>query len=235
MEVKISDIQVALQPLGLEIVTKKYIDRLKEDFVLIEYGSYDEYRDIQKKYNVEKINKVWADAPTLDLIIKRVLQEFPARKISALCHGTRNGFEQNYFAEKLDVEILGTDISDTAKNFPRSIQWDFHDENPNWLEKHDFIYTNSFDQSWKPQIAATTWLNQLREGGLLIIEHTNDHTPTSASEMDPFGVKPAYMPYLFCQWFGHQISIEVIKSRKSNFSLDVWLFIVKKCISGRVV
>lgn len=52
--------------------------------------------------------------------------------------------------------------------------------------------------------------------------------------MDPFGAKPAYMPYLLAEWFGHQVSIEVIKSVKGNNRLDVWLFVVKKLVEGKI-
>jgi hypothetical protein len=46
--------------------------------------------------------------------------------------------------------------------------------------------------------------------------------------MDPFGVKPEYMPYLLSDWFGHSISIEIIKSEKANYKIPVWFFIIKK-------
>jgi hypothetical protein len=63
--------------------------------------------------------------------------------------------------------------------------------------------------------------------------------------MDPFGVKPAYMPYVLAEWFGHRISIEIIKSVKSNMQevlqsansnmqMEVWLFVVKKLVEGKV-
>ncbi len=52
--------------------------------------------------------------------------------------------------------------------------------------------------------------------------------------MDPFGVKPAYMPYVLAEWFGHRISVEVIKSVKGNMQLDVWLFVVKKLVEGKL-
>ena len=42
------------------------------------------------------------------------------------------------------------------------------------------------------------------------------------------------MPYLLAEWFGHQISIEIIKSVKANRQLDVWLFVVKKLMEGKL-
>ena len=202
------------------------------DFYLHEYSSYEEYKEIQVRHNKRKIENIWADEGTLDLVIERVKAEYPETSgLFALCHGTRNGFEQNYIASKLDVEIIGTDISDTANDFPMSIQWDFHDRNDDWVGKCSFIYTNSLDQSWKPQKAVATWLDQLQNGGLLFIEHAEAHGPQDAGEMDPFGANPYYMPYLLCDWFKHRIAIEIITSVKSNNDSKVWIFVVKKISS----
>lgn len=161
MNITLNDIKSALAPHGLIVVKKDVIEKLQVDFYLYEYESYEHYREVQILHNKRKINKVWADEETLNVVATRLEVAFPGRKLKGLCHGARNGFEQNYLAEKLGADILGTDISDTASNYPRSVQWDFHDENMEWLCQHDFIYTNSLDQSWKPRVACTTWLNQL--------------------------------------------------------------------------
>jgi hypothetical protein len=229
MEITLQDIMKALEPHGLTIVDKDKFSKLSMNFYLHEYESYEQYKAIQIFHNKRKLNNVWADAKTLDLVIEKLLRHFSdPHFIKGLCHGTRNGFEQNYLSQNLGCEVLGTDISDTAKNFPQSVQWDFHDENSEWLGKYNFVYTNSLDQSWKPQLAVQTWLNQLTSNGLLFIEHTKDHSPTGASEMDPFGVKAEFMPYLLAEWFGHTITCEIVKSVKSNLNIDVWLFILKK-------
>ncbi|MBA3013381.1 MAG: hypothetical protein KKD63_09790 [Proteobacteria bacterium] len=199
------------------------------EFYLHEYSSYEEYRYVQEFHNKRKLYDVWADETTLDIVIEKVKNEFPGNKsLFAICHGTRNGFEQNYIADKLEVEIIGTDISETASQFSRSMQWDFHDSNDKWIDKCNFVYTNSLDQSWKPQVALSTWLDQLQKGGLLFIEHTEAHGPQGAGQMDPFGANPYYLPYLLCDWFKHRIAIEIIKSTKSNNANKVWLFVVKK-------
>ena len=124
-----------------------------------------------------------------------------------------------------------SDISDTATNFENSIQWDFHDENPDWLGKFDFVYTNSLDQSWKPKLALSTWLNQIKNDGIVIIEHSIYHSPEHAGEGDPFGVRPEVMPYILTEWFGHKISISHYLEKKSNVfssNINVWLFVLKK-------
>lgn len=221
-------INKALSAFNLEVRRKH------ADFYLHEYASYEQYRETQIFHNKRKLQRVWADERTLSLVIDRVRREFPdGRELFALCHGTRNGFEQNYIASQLDLTIIGTDISDTANQFPRSMQWDFHDRNEEWVGRCDFVYTNSLDQSWKPRAAVATWLDQLKVGGLLFIEHTEAHGPEGASEMDPFGVNPHYMPYILCDWFGHDIAIEVIESTKPHKNRAVWLFVIKKLRSGR--
>tara|TARA_B100000242_G_scaffold188731_1_gene135827 strand:- start:5725 stop:6441 length:717 start_codon:yes stop_codon:yes gene_type:complete len=221
-----NNIKYVLSLFGYSIVNKEEL----VDYILYKYSSYDEYRNTQIFHNKKKIDSVWADKHTLKRVVKIVLNEFSSRKkISGLCHGTRNGFEQNYMHSLSNrLNVLGTDISDTAKNYENSIQWDFHDINDKWVNSQEFIYTNSLDQSWQPKLAVHTWLSQLKPNGILIIEHTHGHGPKSASKMDPFGVRPTTMPYVLSMWFGHQISIEHSVEKKSNVDLDAWLFVIKK-------
>ena len=214
---------------GYIIAPKKSFD----DFYLREYKSYKEYRDVQVFHNKRKINKVFADEKTLTRVGNIIINEFDGKsEIRGLCHGSRNGFEQNYLREFSNkINAIGTDISDSAKNYKNSVQWDFHDINVDWEDNNHFIYTNSLDQSWQPKIALKTWLSQLTRDGLLIIEHTNSHTPTNASKSDPFGVRPTVMPYVLTLWFGSQISIEHSVSKKSNGrKMDAWLFVIRKNI-----
>ena len=202
------------------------------DFYLHDYSDYKQYKDIQEFHNIRKINKIWADKITLDRVAKILRKEFSKPLIKGLCHGTRNGFEQNYLNSlPIKINAIGTDISKTAKNYKNTVQWDFHDENEDWKNKFDFIYTNSLDQSWKPKKALITWFRQINKNGLLIIEHTNLHGPKGASEMDPFGVKPTVMPYVLTKWFGSQISISHSVDKKENNNLDAWLFVLKKNVT----
>ena len=216
---------VVLKPLGHEI-RKNY-----PDVYLHRYESYEHYKRVQVFHNKRKLGTVWADKQTLILVAERVTREFGKngeRPLFGICHGARNGFEQNCLSDLLSTDIIGTDISDTAAQFPRSVQWDFHDVNPDWLGRCDFVYSNSLDQSWKPKEAASTWLDQLRLGGLLFIEHSRAHGPEGASEMDPFGVKAEYMPYVLSEWFGHRISLEILKGEKANMDMEIWLFVMKR-------
>ena len=194
------------------------------------YKDYNEYKETQIYYNKKKIDKVWADEKTLEKISNFLKENVSSNLIKGICHGSRNGFEQNFFNEKNDgFEVIGTDISETAKDYKNSIVHDFHDEKKEWLENFDFVYSNSLDQSFDPQKALNTWLKQIKQGGYVIIEHSDQHGVVSSGKMDPFGVEANFFPYLLSEWFGHSISIQIIKGLKINKNnAPVFLFILKK-------
>jgi hypothetical protein len=219
-------INLLLGRLNLSLVKKKSL----LDFYLYNYSSYEEYKNTQIFHNKRKINAVWADEKTLSIIANILHEKFSEnKKIIGICHGSRNGFEQNYLMKISNkIDAFGTDISPTANDYKNSIQWDFHNINEKWINSKDFVYTNSLDQSWQPKVAIQTWLSQLKKDGILIIEHTDAHGSDGTSKMDPFGARPTSLPYVFTMWFGTQISIEHKSDYKSNNNRKVWLFILKK-------
>jgi len=198
---------------------------------LHEYSSYEEYAEVQKFHNRRKPQNIWADDQTLSLVADIVRKNsVKAQAYSGICHGARNGFEVGKLRALLGSDnIIGTDISETAEQFSNLCVWDFHDENPDWLGRFDFVYSNSLDQSWKPFEALSCWIRQIKEDGIIVIEHTRAHGVEGASAMDPFGVLPEFFPYVICEYFGRQISLEIKKSQKSNTGIDVWLFVIRKC------
>lgn len=200
------------------------------DFYLHEYRSYSEYKDIQVFHNKRKLDYVWADSSTLSIICDELRKEFPQQVIEGICHGTRNGFEQKFMSEFQDFDVIGTEISDTGYQFPNTVHWDFHDVNEEWIGKFDFVYSNSLDQGYNPKLALKTWLNQLKDNGILVIEHTEFHGPEGASEMDPFGVRPTVLPYILSEWFEWDISLKFVKSKKINNGFDVWIFFIKRLV-----
>jgi len=203
------------------------------DYSLHKYNSHDEYKAVQIKHNKLKLNHIWADKKILKFIANSVINDFQEKsKILGICHGSRNGFEQNFlntFNNKLDV--IGTDISDSVLDFENSILWDFHDVNPDWSQKFDFIYSNSIDQSWKPSLALTTWLNQIHDKGYVFIELSKFHGPQYSGSMDPFGVKPKYFPYVLSSWYGSQITFEFELIFKENKKIPAWVFKISKNVS----
>lgn len=209
------------------------VDLLKSrafvDLYLHQYDSYEEYRKVQIFHNYRKLGRVWADTDTLDLLGDSLIDLFGKGPIRGLCHGSRNGFEQNYLNDKYAAfEVIGTDISPSARDYPNSVEWDFHDVNPDWVGRFDFVYSNSLDQSWQPRQALGTWLGQLRPGGVVVIEHSEEQSPMAAGEMDPFGVRPLAVPYVLADWFGHTVSLSFRKGFKRNIGRENWLFFIMK-------
>ena len=218
---------------GYEVVPRKKLI----DYYLHKYNSYEEYKESQIKLNKKKIDLTFADENTLkkvsDIVKESVNnQKNIPNKIFGICHGSRNGFEQNLLKKIIpNSEVIGTDISDTALKFKDTVKWDFHNQKDEWLGKFDFVYSNSLDQSWKPKFALSTWLDQIKDDGILIIEHTIYHSPEHSNAGDPFGVRPVVMPYVLTEWFGHKISISHYLQKKTNVfssNFKVWLFVIKK-------
>ena len=212
---------------GYRISKINTTDRL---FKIYKYKNYDEYKDTQIFFNKQKINKVWADENTLKIVSNFLKENIKSEKIKGLCHGSRNGFEQKCFINEIpNAEVIGTDISETANDYDNSIVHDFHDEKKDWIENFDFVYSNSLDQSYDPEKALNTWINQVKKDRYVIIEHSDQHGVISSGKMDPFGVEANFFPYLLTEWFGHKISLKIIKSIKKNKNdAPVNFFIMKK-------
>ena len=172
---------------------------------LYKYKSYEEYKKVQISANKSKINSSWVDTNSIGGLTKYIFEHNDDVKFG-LCHGTRRGLEQQAFIDNFDligktVEVIGTEISDTASTYPHTIEWDFHNVKKEWLGKVDFIYSNSLDQSYKPKECLDVWMSCLGKLGLCILEwtwnHGDVHPPNkfcngincthSGSKRDPFG------------------------------------------------
>ncbi len=105
-----------------------------------------------------------------------------------LCHGVRRGKVQAWFRKKPgNANVIGTDISQTATQFENTVRWDFHDENPDWEAKADFVYSNSWDHAYDPGKAFHAWAKCLKHSGWLLIDHTGGLMPESSNVLVPFG------------------------------------------------
>lgn len=216
-------LDTTVRPFGLRVVRAKDLDLV----YLHDYkGGYEEYRKAQIRHNERKLGNVWADETTLAAIVA----DLRVRGLTGagICHGARNGFEVAHFRKALGADVIGTDISQTALQFPNMVVWDFHDENPAWEGKFDFVYTNSLDQAAQPDRALAAWVRQLRPGGRIYIEHTMAHSATGAGEMDPFGAHPMVMPYLFFTWGKGKYRLDGILEieAKANNARRAWVFVL---------
>jgi len=199
---------------------------------IYKYKNYNEYKQTQIYYNKKKIDKVWADEKSLKILCKFLNENIKKDNVKGLCHGSRNGYEQKIFLNEIkNSKVLGTDISETAIDFENSIVHDFHEQKDEWIENFDFVYSNSLDQSYDPHKALTVWLSQVKKNGFVIIEHSDQHGVISSGKMDPFGVEASFFPFLLTEWFGHSISLKIIKTIKLNKNnAPVFFFILKKII-----
>lgn len=180
------------QPQAPGYVLHSYVNRCGE-------FDYELYRSIQQDGNKRKINQVWAIEENIAFLSQYIKSHSDSPQFG-ICHGARRGKEQEWFRQHLDCEVIGTEISDTATDFPHTIQWDFHEVKPEWVNSVDFIYSNSFDHSYDPQKCLNAWMSCVKSGGLCILEHSSMHEPGGATELDPFGADICLMPYLITTW-----------------------------------
>jgi len=172
----------------------------KDDWKMHKYESYDEYKDVQTRGNKRKLKLQFVTKPTMTIIGEYIKRTIPLIHKFGLCHGTRRGNEQLWLKEAIQddsLQILGTEISSTADQFPNTIEWDFHKVKPEWLEKVDFIYSNALDHSFNPTLAISSWMSCLdRKHGTLLV-HYAPYSHGESSRLDPFGATFAAYVRLF--------------------------------------
>ena len=157
---------------------KDYKELSEKEFSLYTYqkedGSidYDAYVQIQSDLNKRKLHLNGPSEIQIEQMSHYIRAEFQAIGLVpkvGLCHGTRQGHEQLHFSKHLDIAVMGTEISDTAEQFPQTIKWDFHDVQDAWVDNIDFIYSNSLDHSYDPIYCLKQWFKCLRVGGICIL------------------------------------------------------------------
>jgi hypothetical protein len=225
-------LQRVLRYFGYELSrTSRYSDETS-GFQLHKYlgedGSIDyaAYRAIQLEGNKRKLGYVAVVEDNICFLAKYIKWLIP-RPEFGICHGTRRGLEQKWFRQYLDCEVIGTEISDTATQFPHTVQWDFHESRPEWESAADFIYSNSFDHTYDPERCLDTWMSCLKPGGLCFLEHSSQHTPEKASALDPFGADLVAMPFLISKWGKGKYGVrEILEAPVKRANLKYVKFIV---------
>ena len=139
---------------------------------LYSHKSYNEYREAQIAKNKRKITSVWAREKDIRMLSEKFLGDAKF----GICHGARLGAEVKWFQEYTDAEVIGTDISPTARFIPSMIQWDYHDVKSEWIGKCDFIFSNALDHTHDPKKCAEAWLSCLAPKGICIVEWWDSST-----------------------------------------------------------
>ena len=174
-------------------------------------GQYDlcAYRREQERGNVAKIDQVWTNEANLRFV-SQWLRDRGSRPKLVVCHGTRNGFEQRIFSNCFQCEVIGTEISSTASQFPMTIQADFHETRPDWDSRVDIVYSNSLDHAYDPGKALRAWGRSLRDGGVIVLEKASDSDPRGVSDLDPFGIALPDLLVFLLETLGDVASIEAL-------------------------
>jgi SAM-dependent methyltransferase len=176
---------------GVFKITKTEVQK-GDGYVLHVYDDYETYRKVQEEGNKAKIKGQFVKEGHIQFLAEWMTATLSAAGSGpvtfGLCHGVRRGREQAWFAKHLaGASVIGTDISETAKDFVNTVQWDFHAENPEWDGKCDFVYSNSWDHAYDPAKAFRAWAKSLKPGGWILIDHTKFHGPKTTNLLDPFG------------------------------------------------
>ena len=130
---------------------------------LYKHENHEEYVNAQIVKNERKIDHIWVKKAELGVIAKKIRTLIPGAQFG-ICHGVRNSWEVKKLRELLKFDIIGTDIAPSAKRFPNTIQWDFHEIKDEWINGVDFIYSNSFDHSYDPEMCLDKWMKCVRKG-----------------------------------------------------------------------
>jgi len=189
-----------------------------DGMTLFEYPDYDTYRRVQIAGNHAKLRRQFVKESHVRLLSTYLLADMPPIRFG-LCHGTRRGAEQAWFRTHLGegAEVIGTEISDTARRYANTVQWDFHDPNPDWSNRADFVYSNSWDHAFAPERAFGAWIEALRPGGRMLLDHGREQMPASANALDPFGITfERLQQFLIDRFAGRGRLREPIDAREIN-------------------
>lgn len=149
---------------------------------ILSFESYDQYKQIQVNANALKFTQVYAEDPEL----RRIASHFRRHGRSeglGLCHGVRNGYEVRKLRSLIPgINIIGTDISDTAAKIDNCIVWDMHEVKPEWLGAVNFMYSNSWDHSYDPNLLFARWSESLAPDGRLYLSYTDLHSERGVTE-----------------------------------------------------
>ncbi|GGE63109.1 class I SAM-dependent methyltransferase [Actibacterium pelagium] len=150
---------------------------------------YDLYRRVQTVGNKAKLARQWVPEEHIQILSSYLQGKVWNESLSGVCHGTRSGKEQAWFRACLSSEnVFGTEISDTAEDFEHTIQWDFHDTKDEWKGAFDFVYSNSWDHAFDPKKAFTSWVDTLKPGGVMLLDHGMNYDPSKVDGLDPLGM-----------------------------------------------
>jgi len=185
-----------------------------------DYRSYNDYTQIQEaktrgrleKFFESDLSIAWTTEENIKHLSRILLSRFGKKRISGVCMGSRSGEEQWMFNKYLGARchVIGVELTSEAQRVPNTIIADFHHLPEYLLDSFEFVYSNSHDQSNNPRMAFSGWIDCLKIGGLLILEHSRAHGKSRAGAQDPFGAETELLPYVMMSWFSDSLTLEGI-------------------------
>ena len=154
------------------------------------YKNYKEYADSQVAAYNRKFKNVWAVEENIKFLSEYLNKFFQSKPLAGLCHGVRQGLEMEWFEKYLQPfsNVSGTDIGGSCAD--NIFKWDFNELNIEWLNKFDFIYSNSFDHAFNPESTLQVWSGQCKRGGMILLEYDKRQEHTGEISKGPNKTDP---------------------------------------------
>ena len=128
------------------------------------------------------IDEAWVTNEEVDYLSKYLKKNIKDLKFG-ICQGVCNGAENRRFADKLGIEVIGTEIAKKDPNvFNGVIEWDMNEAKDEWIDNVDFMYTNSFDHTDRPQECLKTWMKCIKKDGMCILAWSGGHVSTNGAD-----------------------------------------------------
>jgi len=211
----------------------KLNEKYKEPFNVqnIDYQNYLNNQKIKTKTYLKNhsYKKSWTNENTIKIAANYIKNSTKKVSYTGICHGCRFGNEVLWFKKYLSSnKIIGTDIEPDASKFDDVITWDFHKIKKEWIEKFDFIYTNSHDHALLPKKAINNWISSLKKDGLLLLEHSRSHGKLYSDLIDVWAIETELLPFAILDLSkGKYFIKEMIKLE--NYSTNYHcIFVIKK-------
>jgi len=185
---------------------------------------YREYVQAQTDANKRKITRIFEYEENIEFL-SNYLKKTLNRIDYGICHGTRRGKEQEWFNKNLNCNVFGTEISETAAQFPNTIQWDFHQIKSEWINHFDFIYSNSLDHSYDIPYCISQWSKCLRSNGILIINGSTTHNTFFSNNADVGGYSKKKIQEIISSIPDLNI-IEIVKGKKKKIHYFSWYYVI---------
>lgn len=178
---------------------KNQIDRSNDKFEYckVSYKHVLDWQIILQKLNINNIKYICClgsrNGREIDLF-RTIFNKYKISKLIDLTEIRRNGWNNAfefllaYKRSNIDnpsnqINVHGVEINPIAKRKDTFVG-SFDELPPNWENKYDLIYSNSFDQSMDPKKTATEWKRILKKNGTIIFSFSYKKDPT---ESDPVG------------------------------------------------